>query len=211
MKKLILILIAVFALFQISEAQVFTYGVKAGVGFSSLTMDDIVGISDGSDVYDLVTGDGVAGYHVGIQTQVNLAMLVIQPELYFNAGGGTLKKVIDGGSTEILNVNFSRVDLPLLVGVRFGPVRINAGPVGSYVLSEETDLTSIHPDFTFFSNAMTWGYQAGIGFDIFKKISLDLRYEGSLSKMGESLMVGGRDFRMDARPSQLLCTLGLWF
>ncbi len=210
MKKLILVLIASMFIFTMSNAQLFTYGIKGGIGFSSLKFDDITGISDGSDVYDLITGDAVMGYHVGLQTRIKVAMLVIQPELYFNAGGGTVQQVVDGGSTEILNVNFSRIDIPVLIGVKLGPARINVGPVGSFVLSETTDLTEIEPDFELFSSSMTWGFQAGLGLDI-SKLSIDARYEGSLSSLGESFSVGGTDFPMDARPAQWIISVGFWF
>jgi hypothetical protein len=197
-------------IFSVSNAQLFNYGIKGGIGFSSLKIEDITGINDGSDVYDLITGDGVTGYHVGLQTRIKIAMVVIQPELYFNAGGGTVEQVVDGGATEILNVKFNRIDIPLLAGVKFGPARIHLGPVGSFVLSETTDLTEIEPDFELFSSAMTWGFQAGLGLDI-SRLSLDFRYEGSLSKLGESLSIGGSEFALDARPSQWIISLGFWF
>ena len=209
MKKLIFVLVASLFIVTATDAQIFKYGIKAGIGFSSLKIEDLTGISDGPDVYDLITGDGVMGYHLGIQTRINIAMLVIQPELYFNAGGGSVEQVRDGGVTEVLNVNFSRIDIPLLVGVKFGPARINVGPVGSFVIKETTDLTAIEPDFTLFTNTMTWGFQAGIGIDV-SKISLDARYEGSLSKLGESFNVGGNEFALDARPSQWIISLGIW-
>jgi hypothetical protein len=211
MKKLILMLVASLFIFTASEAQLFQYGIKAGVGFSSLKIEDITGISDGGEVYDLVTGDGVLGYHFGIQTRIKIAMLFVQPELYFNAGGGTVEQIMDNGATEVLNVNFSRIDIPVLVGVKLGPARLNVGPVGSFVLKESTDLTAIQPDFTLFTNTMTWGFQAGIGVDLFKKLSLDARYEGSLSQLGETLTVGGNDFALDARPSQWIISVGIWF
>ena len=210
MKKLFLVLIASMFIFTLSNAQLFNYGIKAGIGFSSLKLDDVTGISDGADVYDLITGDGVMGYHVGLQTRIKIAMLVIQPELYFNAGGGTLQQVVDNGPTSVLDVKFSRIDIPLLVGVKLGPARISVGPAGSFVLSETTDLTDIQPDFELFSKAMTWGFQAGLGLDI-SKLSLDFRYEGSLSKLGESFSVGGTDFALDARPSQWIISVGFWF
>jgi hypothetical protein len=203
MKKLILVLIASMFIFTMSNAQLFNYGIKAGIGFSSLKIEDITGIDDGSDVYDLITGDGVMGYHVGLQTSINLAILTIQPELYFNAGGGTVEQVVDGGATEIL-------DVKLLLGVKLGPARINVGPVGSFVISETTDLTEIEPDFELFTSAMTWGFQAGLGLNI-SKLSIDARYEGSLSALGETLSVGGADFALDARPSQWIISLGYWF
>lgn len=210
MKKLILMLIASMFIVTVSNAQFFNYGLKAGIGFSSLKMEDITGINDGSDVYDLITGDGVMGYHFGLQTRIDLALLVIQPELYFNAGGGTVEQVVDGGATEILNVKFNRIDIPLLVGVKLGPARINVGPVGSFVISETTDLTELEPDFELFSKSMTWGFQAGLGLDI-SKLSIDVRYEGSLSALGETFSVGGTDFPLDARPSQWIISLGYWF
>ena len=33
-------------------------------------------------------------------------------------------------------------------------------------------------------NGATWGYQVGVGLDIFKKITIDVKYEGNLSKLG---------------------------
>jgi len=210
MKKLILVLIASMFIFTMSNAQLFNYGIKAGIGFSSLKIEDITGIDDGFDVYDLITGDGVMGYHVGLQTSINLAILTIQPELYFNAGGGTVEQVVDGGATEILDVKFNRIDIPILLGVKLGPARINVGPVGSFVISETTDLTEIEPDFELFTSAMTWGFQAGLGLNI-SKLSIDARYEGSLSALGETLSVGGADFALDARPSQWIISLGYWF
>jgi hypothetical protein len=210
MKKLILIVVASMFLVNMADAQLFKIGIKGGIGFSSIKMDDITGIQDGSDAYDLITGDGVMGYHIGLQSRIKVAMIFIQPELYFNAGGGTVQQVVDGGATEILNVKFNRIDIPVLVGVKLGPARINVGPVGSFVLSETNDLTDLEPNFEMFTSAMTWGYQAGLGLDI-SKLSIDVRYEGSLSALGESFSVGGVDFPLDARPSQWIISLGFWF
>ena len=210
MKKLIFITVASFFLVQVSNAQLFSYGIKAGIGFSSINMDDITGIEDVSGAYDLVTGDAVTGYHIGLQTRIKIAMVLIQPELYFNAGGGTVEQVYENGTSELFDVKFKTIDIPLLLGVKFGPARFNLGPVGSFVLSETNDLTEIEPDFEMFSSAMTWGFQVGIGLDI-SKLSLDARYEGSLSKLGESFSVGGTDFPLDARPSQWIISLGIWF
>lgn len=211
MKKLVLLLAAALCMMATTEAQIFKYGLKAGIGFSNLRMEDITGISDGGDVYNLVTGDAVMGYHFGVQTRIKIAMLFIQPEAYFDVSGGTVEKVLDNGATEILNTRFSRIEIPLLLGVKLGPVRINAGPAGSIILSESTDLTELQPDFTLFENTMTWGFQAGLGVDLFKKLSIDARYEGSLSKLGESLSIGESEFALDARPSVWVLSLGVWF
>jgi hypothetical protein len=214
MKKLTIILIlAIFSL-QVADAQIFKLGIKAGIGFSNLRFEDINGITSGSDAYDLITGESVTGYHLGLQARVKVAMLFIQPELYFNTGGGTVEQVVANGPNDILNVTYNRIDLPILVGVKAGPVRINAGPAGSYFLSQSHELGELPgmaDDYTLFDKKMTWGFQAGLGVDILKKITLDARYEGSLSKLGETTTIGTRTFALDARPSQWLISLGVFF
>jgi len=212
MKKLILILAASFFLVQFADAQMFSFGIKGGLGINQLKVSDLTDLGSGADVYDLVTGENVMGYHVGIQTRIKIAMLFIQPELYFNDAGGTVEKVADGGVNELLNVDFKRIDLPVLVGVKFGPMRLGVGPVGSYVVKESVihDIAELEPDYSVFTNSMTWGFQAGLGLDL-SKISIDARYEGSLSKLGDTFQVGGANFELDARPSQWVFSIGFWF
>jgi hypothetical protein len=210
MKKLILIAIASFFLVQVSNAQLFNYGIKGGIGFSSLKINDLTGISDGSDVYDLITGDGVMGYHLGLQTRIKIAMIYFQPELYWNTGGGTLEQVVNGGVTEVLEVKFNRIDIPLLVGAKLGPIRLNIGPVGSYVISETNEGSTGDFDYQLYMDSMNWGWQGGIGVDLLK-LSLDVRYEGSLSDLSDSVPEFLEDYNMDPRPSQWIITLGYWF
>ncbi len=95
-------------------------------------MEEIPDINDGTQIYSLVQGESVRGYQIGLQTRIKVAMLFVQPELYFNVTGGSVERIIQGSSTaELLNVQFNRIDIPLLVGVKLGPARINVGPVGS--------------------------------------------------------------------------------
>lgn len=212
MKKLLFILVASFLFLQSSQAQMFQWGIKAGLGLNTLKMADLTGLEDGSDVYDLLTGDNVAGYHVGFQTRINIAMIFVQPELYFNDGGAKIEEFKNDALEATYNVNFQRIDLPLLAGVKLGPARIKLGPVGSYVVHESItgDVQNMDPDYKFFSQSMTWGYQVGLGIDI-SKLSLDARYEGSLSSLGESVNVGGESYQLDARPNQWVFSLGFWF
>ncbi len=210
MKKLLIVLVVYLFANQVAEAQLFQYGLKGGIGFSNLKFSDVSGIEDGDDVYSLVTGDAVAGYHIGLQTRIKIAMIFIQPELYFNAGGGAVEQVHENGATEILNIKFNSIDLPVLVGAKLGPIRLMLGPTGSYVISGKNELTSLDPDYALLSSSMTWGWQGGIGVDI-SKFTLDLRYEGSLSKFGESIKIDGNTYTMDARPNQFLISLGFWF
>ncbi len=213
MKKLILIFAAFLLMVQFADAQMFSWGIKGGLGINQLKVSDLTDLSSGADAYDLVTGDNVMGYHVGFQTRIKIAMFFIQPELYFNDAGGSVDKIANGGVSEIMNVDFKRIDLPVLAGVKFGPLRLGVGPVGSYVVKESVTNTIDElggDDYTVFTKSMTWGFQAGLGLDL-SKISFDARYEGSLSKLGETFLVGGTNFNLDARPSQWIFSLGFWF
>lgn len=213
MKKLFLILVASVLMVQLSNAQMFSYGIKGGVGFSSISIDDVQDINSGSEVYDLVTGEGVAGYHVGVQTKIKIAMFHVQPELYWNAGGGTVEKVVDGGATEIMNVKFNRIDIPVLAGVSLGPLRLNIGPVASIVVGEENDfLAELGEDFDIYSETLNWGWQGGVGVGL-GGLSLDLRYEGPLSDLNTVIPEGTLpdDMNLDARPKQWIISLGYWF
>lgn len=210
MKKLILVLIASFFLVQVADAQLFSWGVKGGLGFSSVKITDITGIQEGSDVYDLVTGESVMGYHLGVQTRIKIAMIYVQPELYWNAGGGTVKQVVDGGATELLKVKFNRIDIPVLAGVKLGPVRLNIGPMASLVVGEESDLTILHPDLEMYKNSLTWAWQGGIGVDVWK-LSVDIRYEGPLSDLSSVIPDDLVQYTYDPRPKQWLLSVGFWF
>ena len=210
MKKLLIVIaVSLFAI-QVAEAQLFQYGLKGGIGFSNLKFSDVSGIEDGGDVYSLVTGDAVAGYHIGVQTRIKVAMIFIQPELYFNAGGAIVEQVYENGPTELLNINYNSIDIPVLVGVKLGPVRLMLGPTGSYVLSGENELTTLDPDYSMLSSSMTWGWQGGIGVDL-SRFTIDARYDGALSKFGESISIGEKNYALDASPNQFIISLGFWF
>lgn len=213
MKKLILILATAFLLIPLADGQIFKIGIKGGLGYSNLNISEVTNIGSGSDVYDILTGEGVAAYHIGLQTRIKIAMFFVQPELYFNDGGGSVNLVKENGTSELLNLDMKSVNLPVLLGVKLGPVRINAGPVGTYVLQDQSipmEIEGAIEDYTVFTKGLTWGFQAGLGVDI-SKISIDARYEGSLSALGESVTIGGTQFNLDARPSQWVFSVGFWF
>ncbi|MCA1746501.1 MAG: hypothetical protein LC655_02305, partial [Bacteroidales bacterium] len=81
----------------------------------------------------------------------------------------------------------------------------------SAVISSTNELVEISQDLETLTGGLTWGFQAGVGVDLFKRLAIDLRHEGSLSKYGESFTVDGISHNFDARPTQYIVTLGYWF
>ncbi len=76
--------------------------------------------------------------------------------------------MIDGQPVdELLQQKFTKLNIPVLLGFKLGPLRINAGPAASILLPEPTDMI----DIATYKKA-TFGYQAGVGLDLFKKLPL---------------------------------------
>ena len=97
-----------------------------------------------------------------------------------------------------------------MIGVKLGPVRINAGPSASVLINSPKQLID-DTDYESLYKAMTFGYQAGIGVDLLKMITLDVRYEGSLNRFGDEISTGGQTFNLDSRANAFLFSVGLKF
>ena len=203
MKKVFFV-IAISMIFSISNAQLLKFGIKAGANSTSFDFDKV----ESPDAILTQASDATWGFHAGVFLRIKIAMLYLQPEAYFTSMGGKYNYQESASAAEELKTfDMNGLDIPLLLGFKLGPIRINAGPSGHLVLSHSTDLDGLSTDI----NGMTWGYQAGLGIDLFKKLTLDARYEGNLSSLGESVTIGGTDFNTDMRTSQFLISLGFMF
>jgi hypothetical protein len=59
---------------------------------------------------------------------------------------------------------------------------------------------------------MTVGYQAGIGLDLLKTLTFDIRYEGSLKKYQNQIQnLAGTSVNLDDRANAFIFSLGLFF
>lgn len=148
----------------------FQFGIKGGANFSTLKEISL-------------NSSSRTGYLFGVWTRIGGAGLHLQPELYVTSKGSDLRN--DLGKAE---VKFTTVDLPILLGTRvgLGPIaaRIQAGPVVSFVMSEDDnwkDTANQLIDFKEYKN-QTIGLTGGLGVDIMK-LRADLRYEHGLSSV----------------------------
>ena len=62
----------------------------------------------------------------------------------------------------IVKQNFNKLDIPVMLGFKLGPLRINAGPAGSLLINSPKALIN-NPDYKNNYSKMTIGYQAGLG------------------------------------------------
>ena len=192
----------VFAFLMIVVAVQAQFGIKAGINTASFKIES-------ADAAITEAKDATWGFHAGIFYRLKIAMLYIQPEAYFSSTGGsfTYDNELDPPSLE--TIDLKRIDIPLLVGAKLGPIRLNVGPVGMLQISEDYSLDGMEADL----KGMTWGYQAGLGFDLLGKLTVDARYEGPLTEVSNSIDLP--DFADSMEPStkqsQFLISVGFMF
>lgn len=214
MKKLLAILVVV--LITVPAMSQLKFGIKGGVSTTSLTMNDIKTVTSGSTTY---TVDAIStakyGFHGGAFVRLSLFGVYIQPELLFTTRTNeyTVTDVTNQAKpvTYVAKQNFNKLDIPVMVGLKLGPLRLNAGPVASMLINSPKSII-INPDYKNNYKKMTIGYQAGIGIDLLNALTFDLRYEGSLKKYQNQIQnTTGKKFNLDDRPNAFLLSIGLMF
>lgn len=148
------------------------------------------------------------GFQGGLFMRATFAGFYIQPEFLFATATNSVsyEDIEAGGAPVIYNQKFNKLNIPVLLGFKLGPVRLNAGPAASVMISDPKDII----DGATYKKA-TFGYQAGIGIDLLKKLTLDLKYEGNLNQFGNEIVIGGETFILDDRTGALLLQVGLIF
>lgn len=141
--------------------------------------------------------------------------IYIQPELLFSTRTNeyTVKNVTNLAApvSTIVKQNFNKLDIPVMVGFKLGPLRLNAGPAASLLINSPKELIT-STDYKNVYSRMTIGYQAGVGIDLLKTLTFDIRYEGSLKKYQNQIEnLAGTKFNMDDRANAFLFSVGLMF
>ncbi|MCJ7449421.1 MAG: PorT family protein [Bacteroidales bacterium] len=211
MKKLFVIVLAAFI--AIPAFSQINFGLKAGLSTTSITMEDVKTIASGGTSYTVEKLKGANyGFHGGVFVRLNISKLYIQPELLFsNRSNEYTVTNLASVTDSIVKQKFNKLDIPVMVGVKFGPLRLNAGPSASLLINSPADLIK-DPDFKTMYSRMTFGYQAGIGLDLLKKLTIDLRYEGSLKKYQNQIEnLVGTSVALDDRPNAFLLSIGYIF
>ena len=85
------------------------------------------------------------------------------------------------------------------------------GPAASIMIGSPKALIN-DPNFEDMYKGAVWGYQAGVGIDLLKKLTLDIRYAGSLGEvLGDNVTIGGQTFNLDYGQHSLLLSAGWMF
>jgi hypothetical protein len=214
MKKILAILLVVFI--TIPAFTQVKFGLKAGVSTTSLTMSDVKTVTSGSTTYTIdAISTAKYGFHGGAFVRVTLFGVFIQPEFLFSTRSNeytvTNVTTVTAPVSYVAKQNFNRFDIPIMVGLKLGPLRLNAGPSGSILINSPKALINDQNYKSVYSK-MTFGYQAGIGVDLLNTLTFDLRYEGSLKKYQNQIQnTTGKKYNLDDRPNAFLLSVGLMF
>lgn len=203
MKKFSLLVILGLSLSFAAEAQFFQFGMRGGISSYNVRYQDFTNVNNFS-----LESSSKTGFHLGFYSRVQLLGFYVQPELLYNRTGSLITTTAPNGVSTTSDLTFQRLDVPVLVGKRFLRIfRGNVGPVFSNLLRADLEENNISNNISTAYRNSTVGFQVGAGVDIWKLV-IDLKYEGSLGKFGESISAGGQSFSTDARPSQWLLSVG---
>ena len=217
MKKIILLFSIITVCLHVetsAQSVSFTFGLKGGVSTPDIKPDDVnpLKINNIKDSLSIKIKDANYGWQAGAFGRVKIGRLYVQPEVLFNSSSSTyttsslnLRNAIDS----VRNETFRNLDIPVMVGFKFGTLRLNAGPVAHYHLSSSDQLTNLSGYSANFSK-FTWGYQAGIGLD-FGRIGLDLRYEGNFNQYGDFITFGNTTFAFSQKPTRTILNMSIAF
>lgn len=203
MKKLFAVLLAVMLVIP-AFSQV-KFGIKAGA--STTTVPKYNATTGTTTISSLKTA--AWGFHAGIFVRAGIGPVYIQPEALF--ASNTYDYNVNSTVSSVVSQKFNRLEIPVLLGLKLGPLRLNAGPSATVPIGTPKALIN-DPNFNDLYRGTTFGYQAGIGVDILNTITLDARYNGSLAKeFGNATTIGGQTFKLDNRQPSISLSLGIMF
>lgn len=200
--------LALIVFASVSFAQ-FKLGISGGFSSSKIKpKEELLSVSSAQELY-FNTKESKTGYHIGGVMQLSTESIFIQPELLFTSMGGSIEMKEDG-RTQTLEQQVNRMDIPVVMGIKMGPLRIGAGPVVSYVFKTESLFDEMKNSTAQEKlSEANFGYQAGVGVD-FWRIGIDLKYEGSLTDLSDGMTFGGTKYDFETRTSQWILSLNYY-
>ncbi len=181
-------------------------GIKGGVNLSNIATDNNFSVNVDKSL------STKTGYLVGAYARVGNA-LFFQPEVFFSAKDYEVNALNALTKTnDVVSFSQKSIDVPLLIGLKLGIIRLAAGPVASYSFSADASANNALKSYFSgsareISNRSNFSYQAGIGLDILS-LSFDLRYQGAISELSNTMAIP-TGYNYAQKPSFFQATIGL--
>jgi len=185
-----------FAFSQTLTAQK-DFGIKAGINYNN--NGDATFSSRGDDV--IQGGESKSGFHAGLwfRRQIPIIGLYIRPELVYTQ----VKSEYMDGESKSSNYEFSKIDVPLLLGKNFlGFATAFIGPSFQYIINDDFEFSEVTTDdFDKFSVGVQMGFGVELG-----NLGIDVRWERGLSETEAKFSNG---ITVDNRTNQIIFGLSL--
>jgi hypothetical protein len=192
----------------------FRWGVKGGMNTSDVNPSDLlITNSEGLERFKLAVDDAKFGVHIGgFMRYQKGKRFFVQPELHLSTTR-TDFSLTDLATTEpvaqLFTESYHNIKLPVNLGIKYGPLRVQAGTIGSLHLAGNSGLKDVEGYQQNFS-ALALGWQAGIGLDIWK-FAIDLRYEGDFGDYGKHMEFFDNQVAFDDKDKRLKFAVGWMF
>jgi len=196
-----------------AQAQDLMFGPRLGFGFNTdlQAKDLVIRNGDDLDAFSLSLQSSTPEVQMGFFGRVGLGPIFLQPEVLLATSSVdyTLEDLLNGESREVSERTY-QLSLPIMAGVKLGPVRAQAGPVYRVHLGGFSDLADIEGMNRRFEQS-TLGLQAGLGFDLGRKVALDFRYEADLTRSRDEVSFLGNTHDVSSQGGLLVTSLGISF
>lgn len=211
MNKLLIPLVLCILFVTTNYGQKIEFGAKIGMSSYDLAENSLL-IKRDFQVIKLKVQNATYGHHFGMYSRVKVGGLFVEPALIFNTNrvDFTLDSYGESGVVnQVFSERYNNLDIPIILGLKIGFLRIQGGPVGHLFVNSSSDLVDWDGYEAKFKQ-MVYGVQGGLGIDI-KSLRLDLMYESNLEKFGDHITLGGEPFAFSRRPSRWIATVGYKF
>ena len=183
-----------------ASAQLYSHGLTAGAHVAQVEVDPFS--IDPNQPLETVAFTATGGYHAGLYARFGAGLVYLEPQLWYTELNQDITYSDGSGSTSTVPWTLRRLDVPLEVGVKMGPLLVLAAPVWSIPIAQVSNVQTITVD------SGTWGGQIGLGVKL-GALQLTARYEGSLAPFADQIQIGGGTYATDSRMSQLITSLHL--
>ncbi len=203
----LLVFVAQILLMGSLSAQAFKVGPRVGIASSAIDARNIQSFND----FAVSFQDGSPEYQIGAFARLQGLGLFVQPEFLFTtASASYLVEDLQNGGREIFREQYYNVELPLMAGLKLGPIRLQGGPVYRLNLGNSSDFFTAEGFSRSFTDA-TVGIQTGVGLDIGKKLIFDLKYELPLGDATDNITIFGQTHELSSRGAHFVASMGFSF
>lgn len=207
MKRIVLLLAGTLLIAWSASAQILGFGARVGIGTGSYNFNSIP--IEGGTIEP--AGDRVSGYQAALFMRLSIPRFIyIQPEIQIAQRDYVLGLKYPSLPKEYKTVRTHRVDLPLLVGIKLGHVRLFGGPVWRIDSQQQIESGGDTP-FDIIFNDNDIAVVGGIGVE-FDGVFFELRYSSYLKQTTSEMVVARERREVDILSDDMIqINFGIFF